>query len=115
MTTPIIITTTRRDVFSTAWALVRKSGLRFADALRKAWAGIKLKLSLATTDDKGKWVDFVKTDGTTRHILATRNPAHIPAAQHPKGGTKPASMLTVAFYDLFEGEWKCCRVDSLIA
>ena len=107
-----ITNTHRADVLRTTWQLVRKSGLSFGKALRKAWAAIRAKIQLATTDERGIWIEFMKIDGSIRRVLATRNPAHIPADKQPKQSEKTTNC--VAYFDIWNNAWKCFRADSLL-
>lgn len=102
----------KREIMTLAHSL-RKAGLSLAEALRKAWAAIRAKIKLATTDERGIWLSFRKVDGTIRNVLATRNLAHVPATQHGKTGK--SHPLTIAYYDIWEGGWKCFRADNLLS
>ncbi|MDB5240070.1 MAG: hypothetical protein JWP57_695 [Spirosoma sp.] len=86
----------RADVLRTTWLLVRKSRLRFGEAPKRAWAAIRAKLALATTDERGIWLSFCKVDGTVRNVLATRNMTHIPDDQPPKKPTLSPSLTSTS-------------------
>lgn len=113
METIKITNTDRADVLRMTWQLVRKSALSFGTALKKAWAAIHAKIKLATTDERGIWLEFRKVDNTIRRVLATRNPKHIPASEKPKQPEKKATNC-VAYFDIWNAQWKCFRADSLI-
>lgn len=103
----------RADVLRTTWQIVRKSRLRFGVALKRAWAASRAKAALATTDERGIWLTFRKVDGTVRTVLGTRNMAYIPAEHQPKSTGKPDAH-TIAYFDIWDGAWKCFRADSLL-
>lgn len=102
----------RKQITTLAHQL-RKAGHSWATAMKRAWAAIRAKLALANTDERGTWLTFRKVDGTIRNVLATRNLTHIPAQQHPKNGDSQAG-VTIRYYDIWEGGWKCFRADSLL-
>ena len=104
----------RRSILKTTWAIIKETGISFGLALKQAWAAFKTKLALESTDEKGRWIDFIKGDGTTRHALATRTMKHIPAYQHPFGQKPETNPLVVTFYDLLISDWRSFRVDRLI-
>lgn len=104
----------RADVLRMAWQLIRKSGLSFGNALKKAWAAIRAKILLRQTDERGIWLQFKKVDGTIRNVLATRNLAHVPSDKQPKQSGKPDGN-TVTYFDIWESAWKSFRADFLIS
>jgi len=104
----------KSKVFKLAWALVKRVGLNIREALSRAWKAIQLKAELEGTDERGKWISFVKEDGTRRNAMATRNLNHLEEEDKPKN-TKPSKdLLTITFWDILEGAWRSFRVDRLI-
>lgn len=57
-----------KEVMQMAWSFVRKNGYSMSEALKCAWANLKLKAAL-----KVKIVEFYfkKTDGTLRQAFGT--------------------------------------------
>ena len=57
-----------KEVMQMAWSFVRKNGYSMSEALKCAWANLKLKVAL-----KVKVVEFYfkKTDGTLRQAFGT--------------------------------------------
>lgn len=55
------------EVMSLAWQFVRKNGFTMSEALKCAWANMKLKLQM-----KSKIVKFYfqKVDGSVREVLS---------------------------------------------
>lgn len=113
-TAPKITNANRADVLRTAWQLVKKTGLHFGEALRRAYVAIRAKLALATSDKFGCFIIYKKADGTTRTAFGTRNPAYIPTDKQPKTGGSGTG-LTIPYYDFEAEDWRCFRVDTLLA
>lgn len=104
----------RAAVTKMAWAILRKVGMSFGQAMKQAWASIRTKLQLENTDEKGRWIQFEKADGTSRYALATRTLKYIPLDQHPFGLKPETNPLVVIFYDLLASDWRSFRADRLI-
>ncbi|GAB3278186.1 hypothetical protein GCM10027347_52420 [Larkinella harenae] len=102
----------KKNVFELAWNLVRKSGMSMVDALKRAWAVVKLKLSLSNTDERGMWVKFKKVNGEVTERLVTRTLAYVPAEHLPKNSKVEG--LTLPMFDLIKGAWISARVENLI-
>ena len=64
------------EVMSLAWQFVRKNGFTMSEALKCAWANMKLKLQM-----KSKIVKFYfqKVDGSVREAYGTLNEKLMPA------------------------------------
>ena len=63
---------------------------------------------------------FVKRDGTLRHVRGTTCPDLVPTDDTPKGARKPETQAkfdrqTVAFYDIDKKAWRCMRIDTIWA
>lgn len=104
----------RADVLRMAWQLIKKLGISFGDALTQAYKAMRVKIKLATANAEGLMISFKKVDGTVRVARATRNAVRIPANKQPKGN-RSDSGVTVAFFDLDLGDWRCFRIDLLLA
>ena len=62
--------------------------------------------------------EFVKKDGTLRHVRGTTCPDLLPTDDTPKGKRTPEQQAlyertTVAFYDIDKKAWRCMRIDTL--
>ena len=62
--------------------------------------------------------EFVKKDGTLRHVRGTTCPDLVPTPDTPKGVRTPEQQAaynrqTVAFYDIDKKAWRCMRIDTL--
>ena len=66
------------EVMSLAWQFVRKNGFTMSEALKCAWANMKLKLQM-----KSKIVKFYfqKVDGSVREAYGTLNEKLMPAGK----------------------------------
>lgn len=97
-----------------AWQLIKKAGMAFGEAVRRAYEVIKLKVKLAKTDEKGMWISYKKEDGTIRHALATRNVKHIPADKQPKSAGESKIQIATTYFDILADGWRSFRADRLI-
>ena len=62
--------------------------------------------------------EFVKKDGTLRHVRGTTCPDLLPTDDTPKGKRTPEQQAlyertTVAFYDIDRKAWRSMRIDTL--
>ena len=95
-----------KEIMSLAWSFVRKNGYSMSEALKCAWANLKLKAAL-----KVKIVEFYfkKTDGTLRQAFGTLKENLI-----VKGtGRKPNDNLQV-YWDTEKEEYRCFKKCNLI-
>lgn len=96
-----------REVMSLAWQFVRKNGYTMSEALKCAWANIKLKAAL------GKRVVrfyFQKVDGSLREAYGTLMSDCIPET---KGEKKTADTCQV-YFDTEKDEWRCFKKANLV-
>ena len=61
---------------------------------------------------------FIKKDGTLRHVRGTTCPDLVPADNMPKGARTPEQQAafqrqTVAFYDIDKKAWRSMRIDTI--
>ena len=97
-----------KEVMILAWQFVRKNGYSLCEALKCAWANLKLKAAL-----KVKIVEFYfkKTDGTLRQAFVTLKENLI---GETKGtGSKPNDNLQV-YWDTEKEEYRCFKKCNLI-
>lgn len=102
------ISVSRADVLRTAWQLVRKSGLSFSNALKRAWAAVKLKTAMHV---KAVSFFYLKEDGTERYAIGSYRLA--PISIHPIV-LRPEAPGTVRYYDILSNGWRSFRIDRLI-
>ncbi|WP_036691714.1 SH3 beta-barrel fold-containing protein [Pedobacter glucosidilyticus] len=96
----------RSLVFKTAWQL-NSSFKNFSEALKHAWAIIKLKYKML----KGV-VEFAykKVDGSIRTAVGT---LHAPHVNYEFKG-QPSSNKTMAYFDLEQGSFRSFKIENLI-
>ena len=96
----------RADVLRLTWQLVHNTKLSFSEALKKAWAAIRLKAEMLV-----KPVSFFyrKGDGTERFAVG-----HYASASETTGDGKPVSPLIVRYFDTLADGWRSFRIDRLI-
>ena len=90
-----------------AWSFVRKNGYSMSEALKCAWANIKLRALLGK-----KVVEFYfkKTDGTLRQAFGTLMSDRIPETK----GTKKTADSCQVYFDTEKEEWRCSKKCNLI-
>ncbi len=93
-------------VFKTAWQM-RGSYTSFAEALKQAWAVIKLKYKMLNGV-----VEFTyrKVDGSIRHAVGTLHASYV---NYQFKGNQ-SSNKTLAYYDLEQGAFRCFKIENLI-
>lgn len=96
-----------KEVMQMAWSFVRKNGYSMSEALKCAWANLKLKVAL-----KVKVVEFYfkKTDGTLRQAFGTLLDSRVPETK----GTKKTADNCQVYFDTEEGDWRCFKKCNLI-
>lgn len=93
-----------REVFTMAWSFVKQNGFSLSEALKCAWANIKLRAKM-----QSGIVEFFykKVDGTIRQAFGTLESNKVPQTSG-QGKRKPnASIFT--YFDTEKGEWRCFK------
>lgn len=101
---------TLRDVMNLAWQFVKKNGYSIKEALKCAWANIRLRSKM-----KSEIVRFYfrKVDGTIREAFGTLNERIVPAISG--GGNKRTANDTVqTYFDTEVGEFRCFKKANII-
>ena len=90
-----------------AWSFVRRNGYTMSDAMKCAWANIKLRALLGK-----KVVEFYfkKTDGTLRQAFGTLMSDRVPET---KGTRKTADNCQV-YFDTEKEELRCFKKCNLV-
>lgn len=98
---------TMKDVMLLAWTFVKRNGYSMSDALKCAWANIKLRALLGK-----KVVEFYfkKTDGTLRQAFGTLMSDRVPET---KGERKAADNCQV-YFDTEKEAWRSFKKCNLI-
>ena len=99
-----------REVMQTAWQFVRRNGYTMAEALRVAWANIKLRTAMKSRIVK---FYFLKVDGSVREAYGTLKETLIPS--HSDGQSSRRKNDTVqTFFDTEKSEWRCFKKANLM-
>ena len=98
---------TMKDVMLLAWTFVKRNGYSMSDALKCAWANIKLRALLGK-----KVVEFYfkKTDGTLRQAFGTLMSDRVPET---KGERKAADSCQV-YFDTEKEAWRSFKKCNLV-
>lgn len=97
-----------KDIMLLAWQFVRRNGFTMSEALKCAWANMKLKMNM-----KSKIVKFYykKVDGSIREAYGTLNERLMPAIT---GTDKRAKNDTVqVYFDTEKQEFRCFKKANL--
>lgn len=99
--------TTLRSVMQLAWQFVRRNGFSLSEALRTAWANIKLKALMSKGIVK---FYYLKVDGSLREAYGTLKSDLVPDTL----GTGRKSNDTVqTYYDTEVQGWRCYKMANL--
>ena len=96
------------EVMTMAWQFVKRNGFTMGEALKTAWANMKLKLQM-----KSQIVKFYykKVDGSLREAYGTLNERLMPAVT---GTDKRAKNDTVqVYFDTEKQEFRCFKKANL--
>lgn len=98
------------DIMTLAWQFVKRNGFTMSEALKAAWANMKLKAAM-----KNRIVKFYfqKVDGSIREAYGTLKDNLIPAI----AGTdnRKRNDTVQVFYDTEKQEWRCFKKANLIS
>lgn len=96
------------EIMSLAWAFVRKNGYNMSEALKCAWANVKLRVQLSK-----RIVEFYfkKVDGTLRQAFGTLMSDRVPQT---KGVCRKPNDSLQTYFDTEKGEWRCFKKCNLI-
>ena len=105
------MSTTRKNqlkkVMQLAWQFVRKNGYTLSEALKVAWANVKLHTAMQTRIVK---FYFQKVDGSLREAFGTLNERVVPQTQ----GTRKMNDTCQVYFDTEKSEWRCFKRANLI-
>lgn len=101
---------TLHDIMTLAWQFVKRNGFSMSEALKAAWANIKLKAAMKQRIVK---FYFQKVDGSIREAYGTLKDNLIPAI----AGTdnRKRNDTVQVFYDTEKQEWRCYKKANLIS
>ena len=100
--------TNRHNVFTLAWQFVKRNGMSLSEALKTAWANIKLKVQMQQRIVKF-W--FSKVDGTLREAYGTLETAKLPDS---KGTGRKPNITVQVYFDTEKQEYRCFKKANLV-
>ena len=97
------------EIMTLAWQFVKRNGYTMSEALKAAWANIKLKAAMKQRIVK---FYFKKVDGSIREAYGTLKENLIPATS---GNDKRAKNETIqVYYDSEKQSWRSFKRANLI-
>ena len=96
------------ELMRMAWQFVRRNGYTMSEALKCAWANMKLKAAMRRGIAK---FYFQKIDGTVREAYGTLKAELLPPTQGT--GRKP-NPTTQTYYDTEKQEYRCYKKANLL-
>lgn len=100
---------TLHDIMTLAWQFVKRNGFTMSEALKAAWANIKLKTAMNNRIVK---FYFQKVDGSIREAYGTLKENLIPATN---GDNRKRNDTVQVFFDTEKQEWRCFKKANLIS
>ena len=97
-----------REVMNLAWQFVKRNGYSMSEALKTAWANLKIKAEMKKRIVK---FYFLKVDGTLREAYGTLNEKLMPAVT---GSDKRKSDTVQVYFDTEKQEFRCFKKANLI-
>lgn len=95
-------------VFSLAWQFVKRNGFTLSEALKVAWANIKLHARMQLGIVK---FYYQKVDGSLREAYGTLKSDLVPET---KETGRKASITCQTYYDTERQEWRCYKLANLV-
>lgn len=96
------------EIMNLAWQFVKRNGFTMSEALRCAWANIKLKAKMQKGIVK---FYFQKVDGSLRESYGTLKESLLP--ETTGSGRKPNATVQT-YFDTERSEWRCFKIANLI-
>ena len=97
-----------REVMVLSWSFIKKNGYSKSEALRVAWANIKLKAQMKSRIVKF-W--FVKVDGSLREAFGSLAENVVPQTL---GAGRKTNDTCQTYFDTEKGEWRCFKKANLL-
>lgn len=98
---------TMKEIMSLAWQFVKRNGFTMSEALKCAWANIRLRAQLQKKICK---FYFQKVDGSLREAYGTLKSELVPETN----GEKKTNDTCQVYYDTEKQEWRCFKKANLI-
>jgi len=96
------------EIMTLAWQMVKRNGYTMSEALKTAWANIKLRTKMRKGIVK---FYFQKVDGSLREAYGTLKESLLPET---KGTGRKANETLQTYYDTEKGEYRCFKKANLI-
>lgn len=100
---------TLHDIMTLAWQFVKRNGFSMSEALKAAWANMKLRTAMNNRIVK---FYFQKVDGSIREAYGTLKENLIPATN---GDNRKRNDTVQVFFDTEKQEWRCFKKANLIS
>ena len=97
------------DIMSLAWHFVKRNGFTMSEALKVAWANMKLKAAMKQRIVK---FYFQKVDGSIREAYGTLKENLIPATS---GDNRKRNDTVQVYFDTERQEYRCFKKANLIS
>lgn len=97
------------DIMSLAWQFVKRNGFTMSEALKVAWANMKLKAAMKQRIVK---FYFQKVDGSIREAYGTLKENLIPATS---GDNRKRNDTVQVYFDTEKQEHRCYKKANLIS
>lgn len=97
-----------RNVMSLAWQFVKRNGYTMSEALKGAWANVKLRTELSNRIVK---FYFQKVNGVIREAYGTLKSELIPET---KGDERKRNDTVQVYFDTEKSEYRCFKKANLI-
>lgn len=96
------------EVMSLAWQMVKRNGFTMSEALKVAWANMKLKVAMKTKIVK---FYFQKVDGSVREAYGTLNEQLMPATS---GDNRKKNDTVQVYFDTERQAYRCFKKANLL-
>ena len=100
---------TMREVMQLAHQFIRKNGMSLSEALKTAWANIKLKAAMKSRIVK---FYFQMVDGTLREAYGSLAEGIIPSIE--SDGSRKQNETCQTYYDCEKEAWRCFKKANLL-
>ena len=97
------------EVMRMAWSFVKRNGFSMSDALKVAWANMKLKLAMKNQIVK---FYFQKVDSSLREAYGTLSEGIVP--QLEGNDTRKKNDTIQTYFDTERQEWRCFKKANLV-
>lgn len=97
------------DIMSLAWQFVKRNGFTMSEALKVAWANMKLKAAMKQRIVK---FYFQKVNGSIREAYGTLKENLIPATS---GDNRKRNDTVQVYFDTERQEYRCFKKANLIS